>query len=98
MYQFANCRVRARVGEATPGQGHDGKYFFEISIWDVAGIESAGPPWVLGPWETEKIAFNEMRKAVKVVSDVISKAEGGKESDAYLDLKNGGVLRKFEEN
>ena len=85
-------RIRARTG-----QGDDGKWYFEISMWNFEGTKQIGgkPIATLGPWKTEKIAKREMRKAVELVcSKVIG--PNGEQAEGYVDFKNGGEFRKFE--
>lgn len=83
-------RIRARVGN-----GEDGKFYFEISLWNLAGTVRIGEPFTFGPYETDKLAHEEMKKAVQNVTEQVEKFGGFKPSGQYLDMKNGGVLRPW---
>lgn len=93
-------RIRGRAGQASEGQGPDidGKWFYEISIWDLTGEKQAGPPFQLGPFDTETQACEVGRDTVKRLSEHLETLDGGKPSGKYLDLKNGGILRPWEDN
>lgn len=97
-YKFVNYRLKGRVGEAEPGQGYDGKWFAQISVWDVSGTNEAGPPIMIGPWDTKEVAEENLKKAVEEASKAVLERQFGKgagANGAYLDLKNGGIMRKF---
>lgn len=85
-------RIRARVGT-----GEDNKFYFELSIWNFVGTEMLGGPFVVGPFETEKQAHEEMLKATQTACEVIEKGMGQEPSGQYLDMKNGGQLRPWIE-
>lgn len=89
-------RIRGRAGQAAAGQGVDGKWFYEISIWDLTGEHQVGEPFQLGPYDTEEEACKDGIKAVRMVSEEAEKLVGGEPSGKYLDLKNGGVLRPWD--
>lgn len=87
-------RIRGRAG-----QGEDGKWYFEISMWDLAGLTMVGgePIGTYGPWDTEKIAKKEMRKAVEIIVKDCKNPDG-ESPNGYVDFKNGGVFRSFNEH
>lgn len=87
-------RIRARTG-----QGDDKKWYFEISMWNFEGTVQIGdkPIGTFGPWETEAIAKEEMRKAVRIACEAI-KGPNGEKPDGQVDFKNGGTYRSFNEN
>ena len=87
-------RIRAKTG-----RGDDGKYYFEISLWNFEGTEIIGgePVGTYGPWDTEEIAKSEMRRAVEI-SAKCYKGPNGEEANGFVDFKNGGEFRKFEEH
>ena len=82
-------RIRARVGHT-----EDGKFYFEISLWNLAGTECFSRNDV-GPFQTEKEAHIEMRKCTQLVSESIEKMAGGKPSGKYIDFKDGGLLKSW---
>lgn len=86
-------RIRARTGP-----GEDGKYYFEISLWNFEGTEMIGDPiGPFGPFETEKEAKAEMRRAVELSAKAIV-GPNGEVPQGYVDFKNGGEFRKFGEH
>lgn len=89
-------RIRGRAGIAQPGQGVDGKWFFEITVWDLAGEKQFGDALQLGPFETEEIAKDIGFKATREVSEAFEKQAGFEPSGKFLDLKNGAILRSWE--
>jgi hypothetical protein len=83
-------RLRGRVG-----QGDDGKYYFELSMWNFEGTERVGEPFgTFGPWKNENEAKKEMRKAVEIACKAI-KGPNGEAPNGFVDFKNGGEFRKF---
>ncbi len=82
-------RIRGKVGH-----GDDGKYYFEISMWNFEGTEMIGgePLGTFGPWETEKEAHSELRKAVELACKKIT----NNKANGYVDFKNGGEFRRFK--
>lgn len=94
-------RIRGKVGQAESPDDVKGKYFFEISIWDLAGENQVGDPLgPFGPFDTEKVAKEEMRKAVKMCCDIYLDKVGLPQdaSRGYVDMKNEGKFRKWEES
>jgi hypothetical protein len=90
-------RIRGRPGIADEGE-HKGKWFYEVSIWDLAGEHQGGPPFQFGPFDSEKQACDKGREIVRYISEHLEKKETGEISGKYLDLKNGAVLRPWENN
>ena len=89
-------RIKGRVGQVEDGEQR-GKWFFELSIWDLYGKEQQGEPFIIGPWETEEIAGEELKKASRIVCDAFVKEVLKVEpSGEYMDMKNGGVLRPWD--
>jgi hypothetical protein len=92
-------RIRGRVGQASEPKEWAGKFAFEISMWTFDGETQIGDPFgPFGPYDTEAQAKDAMRRACQLASESIEQAMTGKVSGKYLDLKNGGVLRQWEEN
>lgn len=94
---MAMPRIRGRAGIADEGE-HKGKWFYEISIWDLSGENEAGPPFQFGPFDSEKKACEFGRNKTKDVSQFIEELVTGEKSGRYFDLKNGGIMRDWEEN
>lgn len=89
-------RIKARVGEVEPGQGHDGEFCFEVLMFTMSN-KFVGHLGTFGPYKTEKEAQAKMREATKMICQKIELDETGKTSDEYLDLKNGAEMRKWDE-
>lgn len=90
-------RIKGRVGQAEEGQGFDGKYFFTIWLHTITNKQIGDPFGPYGPFDTEKKALEEMKKAIRGICDHIEKQEFGEASGEYLDMNNGGVMRKWDE-
>jgi len=89
-------RIRGAAGVADEGE-HKGKWFYEISIWDLSGEHQAGPPFQFGPFESEDLACEFGRAKIKDLSQHIEEIFTGKSSGRYLDMKNGGIMRPWDE-
>lgn len=90
-------RIRGKVGQADPGQGFDGKWFFTVYIATFYGKEIGDPIGPFGPFDTEKVALQEMRTAVRLAAETYEKNETGEVSGKFMDMKNGGILRNWDE-
>jgi hypothetical protein len=78
-------RIRGRVGI----NDDDQKYYFELSMWEPSGETLVGPPWMIGPWETEEIAHAQLKKAIEIVRHELQKEH----SAIILDTIKGGVVQ-----
>jgi hypothetical protein len=87
-------RVRAKHGQSID----DDKWYVELSIWDITGVNQIGEPFILGPYEDQKTARTNMREASQLVAQELEKKITGQTSGQYIDFKNGGVLRSWDEN
>lgn len=81
-------RVRGRKFE------EGGKFHAEVSIWTMDG-EGQIDCWVIGPFGNIELADKAMMDAVRIVCDKIQEEADGQVSGTYLDMKNGGILRKW---
>lgn len=86
-------RIRGRVG-----QDENNQWCFEISVWHLDGEKQVGEPMTFGPWDSEKIAHEEMNRSVRIASEAAEKSMGCEPSGKYIDMKNGGILRPWESN
>lgn len=91
-------RIRAVAGQADHPPEMVGKWFFELSLWDFTGEKRLGDTLTFGPWPDEKTAKDEMRKAGRLACESVEKGYGFEPGGKFLDMKNGGVLRSWEEN
>ncbi len=90
-------RIRGRSAEIEKGQGHDGKFCYEISVWTFDGEKQLGDSHVIGPFDTIEIARAEGLKFVRSISEKIEKDQTGEISGKFLDMKNGGILRPWDQ-
>lgn len=90
-------RIRGRAGIAAEGE-HKGKWFYEVSIWDLSGEHCAGPPFQFGPFDSENAAAKKGRAIVKDISQHLEKVMTGEASNKYLDMLNGGIMRPWEDH
>lgn len=93
----ATPRIKGRVGEAEAGQGHDGKFFAEISAWDLAGTTQIGPAVILGPFDSEEAATAELKRATQIMSEAVEQAMTGSVQGNYIDMTAGGATRKWND-
>ncbi len=89
-------RLRGRSGIADEGPDKD-KWFYEVSLWDLSGEIQVGEPFQFGPFESENAACEYGRNVVKDLSQHIEKQMTGESSGRYLDLKNGAIMRPWDE-
>ncbi len=90
-------RIRGRAGICDSGE-HKDKWFYEISVWDLTGEYQAGPPFQFGPFNSENEACLKGRDIVKDLSEFLEKESTGCLSGRFLDMKNGGIMRPWENN
>lgn len=91
-------RIRGKVGQAEPGQGYDGKWFFHIEIATFYGETIGEPVGPFGPFDTKEIAQAELKEAARISCEHFEKQHNGKASGQYMDMKNGGILRPWKEH
>lgn len=89
-------RIRGRAGIADDGEDK-GKWFYEISIWDFSGETQAGEPFQFGPFDSEDQACAFGREKTKDISEYLEELLTGKKSGRYMDMKNGGIMRPWDE-
>ena len=92
-------RIRGRVGELIVDNKPSGKYCFEISIWDFEGKNQVGER--LGPYgnfATQKEAMDALKNACKMCCEEAERQAGCAPSGKFMDMKAGGVMRRWEEN
>lgn len=90
-------RIRGRAGEIEDGE-HKGMWGYELSMWTLDGETQVGEPWVLGPFKTKEEAQEVGMDAVKLACETIEQGLSGGVSGKYLDLKNGAILRPWDNN
>jgi hypothetical protein len=92
-------RIRARVGKVDDPPEWRGQWCFEISVWTLDGETQIGNPiGPFGPYKTKKEATEKMNEAVRMCCERAEIMVDGKPSGKYFDLKNGGVMRRWETN
>lgn len=90
-------RIKGRVAQIESPPKDAGKWLYEVSIWDLSGEIQGGEPFLFGPFDTEEIAKEQGREIVKKISQKLEKEMTGKSSGRFLDMKNGGIMRPWEE-
>lgn len=83
-------RIRGRVGQATEPSEMAGKWFFEMFITDLGGGEGTSMGQ-FGPWDDEKSALAELRKACRLACEAIEKEVVGKVSGKFIDMQTNEV-------
>lgn len=91
-------RIRGRVGQFAEPEEWKDKYCFEILVADLYGNNIGDPIGPFGPYDTEEKAKEEMRSAVRMAAESYETKANGQASGEYLDMKNGGIIRKWDEN
>ena len=82
-------RIRGKVGVAEDGP-HPGKWYFEMWVTSVGGGEgdSLG---VFGPWDSEKIAKDELNRACRLACEAVEKKVTGTTSGKFIDMQTNEV-------
>jgi len=89
-------RIRGRAGIADEGPD-EGKWFYEVTIWNFAGEVQIGEPFQFGPFDTEPEACAFGREKTRELAQFIEVQMTGEKSNRYLDMKNGGIMRPWDE-
>lgn len=85
-------RVRGKVGT-----GDDGKFYFEMSLWNFEGTKMVGEPFPpCGPYDTKEIAGQHLQTAAELVCKKMAEKEGLK-PEGFVDFKDEGKFKKFSE-
>lgn len=90
-------RLRGRAAQIESPPEDAGKWAYEITVWDLSGEHQVGEPLLFGPYDTEAIACEEGRKNIRRASEAIEEHVTGGVSGKYLDLKNGAIMRPWNE-
>jgi hypothetical protein len=95
--QWAVPRIRCRSAEIIDPPELRGKWAFEVSLWDFYGERQIGEPFgPYGAFDTQAQAIEESKRCAQMICDDIVKSMGEEPTGRYLDMKNGGVVRKWE--
>lgn len=94
----APVRLKGKVAQAEPGQGFDHKWFFTLFMFTLDNQQIGSPCGPFGPYETEALALEEMKGALKVCCEEIELKLTGQVSGHYIDMQNGGVVRPWIEH
>lgn len=87
-------RIQGRVGQIEDPEDIKGKWAFEITI-SMLGDPTCEPhtSGPFGPWDSEKIALEELEKAVKLCTEKYEEAVTGEVSGQYYCVKTDSVRR-----
>lgn len=92
-------RIRGRLAQYELPEEYKDKWCFEISVWTFDGEKQFGDPiGPIGPFDTEEIAKRELKLAVRIAAESCEKAMGQDPSGKFMDMKNGGIVRPWENN
>lgn len=92
-------RIRGKVGTIEDPPEWRGQFCFEISMWTLDGETQVGDPiGPFGPYKTEKEAQDALRSATRKACEAVELGVTGQISGKFLDLKNGAVMRPWDEN
>lgn len=92
-------RIRGRLAQFAEPEEWKDKWCFEITFWSFDGEHQYGEPiGPFGPFETEAEASVELKKAARMASETCEMKMTGEISGKFIDMKNGGILRPWEEN
>lgn len=98
MFKKFGPRIIVNTGEIESPKEYSGKWAAEVSMWDVGGERQIMEPYTLGPFETQAEALKKGREVVEFISKKLEKEITGEAKGEYLDLKNGGVMRNWDEH
>lgn len=91
-------RIRGRTAQIETPIEDAGKWVYELSFWEITGEKQIGEPMLFGPFNSEDHAHEEGMRLVQRACETIEKEETGQTSGKYFDLKNGGVMRPWQEH
>ena len=91
-------RIRSRSFQFDEPIEWKDKWGFDISLWTFDGEAQIGECGMFGPYETQELAIIASKGAAKLVCESMEKKAIGEVSGKYLDMKNGGVLRSWEDH
>lgn len=94
-YGAIPVRIRGRLGQAEAPPEMIGKWFVDISMWDLDGKEEIGPLGQFGPFDTEAIAGEKCQELCKAASRAASELVSGESCDVYFDMKDGGRMKDW---
>lgn len=90
-------RIRGKLGQATDPGEYQGKWFFELWLTELGGGGGDGMSLgQFGPWDSEEIAGEELRKAAQLACEAIEQSMDGKVSGKYIDMKTN-EMRSWDE-
>lgn len=88
-------RIRGRSGIIEDGD-YKGKWAYEISFWELTGENQIFEPIELGPFNTKEESLKQGHAAIKEICEMFEEKLTGETSGKFLDLKNGAILRPWE--
>lgn len=78
-------RIRGRIA-----QFDDGKFYFEISLWEENGVDFVGSLGVGGPLDTWELAKAECAFMIQETAEKIAELAGAEMQPTYTDNNDGG--------
>ena len=82
-------RIRGKIGQCVESDDRSliGKWFFDLYLTTLGGGEGYHMGQ-FGPFETEKIAQDELMNASKIACEEVEKSLTGESSGEYIDMKD----------
>lgn len=92
-------RLRGKIGVIEAPEDLKGQFAYEITLWNFEGTHQIEKPiGPFGPFKTEAEAAASMKKTMRIACEEIEMRVAGETSGHYMDLKNGGVTRPWDEH
>lgn len=94
-------RIRGRLAQINEPEepAIHNKWVYEIQLWNLEGTKQMCEPYgPYGPYDTDQLAAVAMKQAVREVCEIWQENALGGVTGEYFDLKNGGVVRKWDEH
>lgn len=98
VFKLGPVRIRAKSGKIEYPQELAGKWAFVVSFWTQDGETLLKEEAPVGSFETQKEAIKESKIAARFISEEFQKHFDGKVNGKYIDMKNGGILRDWDEH
>lgn len=92
-------RIRGRLAQFDEPKEWKDKWCFEISVWTFDGETQIGEPiGPFGPYETKAEAAQELKRAARLAAESCEKGLGFEPSGRFMDMKNGAIVRPWDDN
>ncbi len=79
-------RIQGKVGQAEEPIEMKGKWFFEMWLTTLGGEDDKVSLGQFGPWDDERQAKQELKKAARLACEAMEQRMEGKVSGKYIDM------------